>query len=203
MGFYKNLATEREQLRRFNAARRRAAKLGAAPSSRLIRLETVSETERHSFAQDADLVTAFNEAVEKWQNSVMEQLRAEVSLRSTRIGKELQPRAYTDKYGLINRLGFSFPRHGIYLHYGAGRGQGGYTGSKWVQHKRINGIEVSTGIVKHTNPSSLNGSMGLSPRKAFPWFDPIVESRLSDLSDIVTQYFDTMIIDASKIFIEK
>ena len=58
MGFYKNLATEREQLRRFNAARRRAAKLGAAPSSRLIRLETVSETERHSFAQDADLVTA-------------------------------------------------------------------------------------------------------------------------------------------------
>lgn len=152
MGLYKNLATDREAARRYNAAKRRAEKLSGADSSKLIRLETASETERYSAAQDADLVTAYNDAVEKWQNSVIRQLQSTIAYKSMRIARELQPRAYTDKYGLIDKLGFSFPRHGIYIHKGAGRGQGGYIGSSWTKLKVINGIEVSTGIVRHTSP---------------------------------------------------
>jgi hypothetical protein len=203
MGYYKNSTDARTAAKRYNAAKRRQEQLLGFDASRLIRLETVSETERYSMAQDADRLTEYNKAVNAWQNSVAAQLRATIASRSLRIARELQPKAYTDNYGIINRLGFSFPRHGIYIHKGAGRGQGGYIGSSWTQLKTINGIEISTGIVKHTNINSINGKQGTGNRRAFEWFDPVIKNRLSELADIVTQYFDSMLIDATRIFINK
>lgn len=203
MGYYKNRGDSRAEARRYNAAKRKQEQLLGGDSSRLIRLETVSETERYSMAQDADRVTEFNQAVIAWQNSVTMQLKATITARSIRIARELKPKAYTDKYGVIDRLGFSFPRHGVYIHKGAGRGQGGTIGSQWTKLKVINGIEVSTGIIRHTNPNSLNASQGSGNRKAFAWFDPVIKNRLSELADIVTNYFDTMIIDATRIYINK
>lgn len=203
MGYYKNNQDARTETRRYNAAKRRANKLSGAGTSSLIRLETISETERFQLAQDADRLTEFNKAVQKWHHSVAAQLRAGIASRSMRIARNLRPNAYTDKYGLINRLGFSFPRHGIYIHKGAGRGQGGTIGSNWTKLKRVNGIEVSTGIIRHTNPNSLNASQGEGNRQAYEWFDPVIRNRVSELQEIVTHYFDTMIIDATRIFIEK
>lgn len=202
MGFYKKLSTERAEARRYNAAVRRANRL-KGDSSRLIRLETVSDIERYTVASDADRLTAFNKAVEEWYSSVAAQLRAKVATKSTRIAQQLEPRAYTDKYGLINRVGFSFPRHGIYIHKGAGRGQGGYIGSSWTKLRVVNGVEISTGLLRHTDPNSLHGTMGTGNRRAFEWFDPIVKSRINELADIVADYFDTMVIDATNIYINK
>ena len=96
MGYYKRLSTYRAEVKRYNASRRKATQLTNAPASGLIRLETVSETERFSMAQDADRLTAYNKAVEKWQDSVARQLRAGIAGRSMRIARELEPRAYTD-----------------------------------------------------------------------------------------------------------
>lgn len=202
MGLYKRLNENREELRRYNAAKRRAERLAGADSSRLIRLETISETERFEMAKDADRLTAFNKAVESWADQVTRQLRATVASRSLRIARELHPNLYTDKYGIVNRIGFSFPRHGIYIHKGAGRGQGGWLGSKWEKIKQINGVEVSTGIVRHTDPASL-GKQDSGNRRAFRWFDPVVKNRLGELENIVLEYFDTMILDATRIYIEK
>jgi len=202
MGLYKRMSENRSEIRRYNAAKRKADSLANTPSSRLIRMETFSEIERYNIAQDADRLTAFNKEVEQWQDSVAQQLKAGISLRSLRIANELKPKAYTDKYGLINRLGFSFPRHGVYIHKGAGRGQGGFTGSKWSYLKRINGIEINTSIIRHTNPTSL-GKQNEGNRHAYRWFDPIIKKRLPELADICTRYFDTMIIDATRIYIEK
>lgn len=204
MGAYKNYADARAQARRYNAAVRRADRLrGEEDASRLIRLETVSEVERYTVAQDADRLTAYNKAVERWYISVLTQLRCSVASRSMRVAASIKPRAYTDRYGIINRVGFSFLRHGIYIHKGAGRGQGGYVGSSWTKLKRVGGVEVSTGIVRHTNPASLNGLQGTGNRRAYPWFDSVVRARLPELADIVTDYFDTMIVDATRIFVDK
>lgn len=203
MGYYKNTRDARSAARRYNAARRKQNSLSGAGASSLIRLETISETERFSMAQDADRVVEYNDAINAWQNSVAAQLRRTIAGKSMRIARELHPKAYTDKYGIINQLGFSFPRHGIYIHKGAGRGQGGTIGSNWTKLKNINGIAVSTGIVKHTNPNSLNASQGTGTRNAFEWFDPVIRNRLPELMDIVTRYFDTMLIDATRIFIDK
>ncbi len=68
MGYYKRLSTYRAEVKRYNASRRKATQLTNTPASGLIRLETVSETERFSMAQDADRLTAYNKAVEKWQD---------------------------------------------------------------------------------------------------------------------------------------
>ncbi len=204
MGYYKNQGLTRADVRRYNAAARKAAKLVAAEDkARLIRLETVSEIERYETAKDADAAFAYNRDVEQWQQQVTSQLRQTVAVKSLRISQELAPKAYKDKYGLIDRLGFSFPRHGIYLHYGAGRGQGGYKGSHWNKLKKVGGVEVDTGIVRHTDPKSLNMSMGTGNRKAFEWFDPVIKRNIGKLEKIVMDYFDTMIVDATRIYINK
>ena len=64
MGYYKRLSTYRAEVKRYNASRRKATQLTNTPASGLIRLETVSETERFSMAQDADRLTAYNKAVD-------------------------------------------------------------------------------------------------------------------------------------------
>ena len=202
MGFYKRLSENKAEIRRYNAARRRAQKFSDSPSSLLIRMETISEIERFNLDQDADKLSAFNKEVERWQDSVTTQLKAAIGSRSLRIARELEPKAYTDNYGLINRLGFSFPRHGVYIHKGAGRGQGGFIGSKWSYLKRVNGIEINTSIIRHTNPASL-GKQDEGNRCAYRWFDPVIKNRLPELADICMRYFDTMLIDATKIYIEK
>lgn len=202
MGLMKNLGDARADARRYNAARRRAARLAGDDSSRLIRLETISETERYQLAKDADRLTAFNKAVEQWAQRVTTQLRATIASRSLRIARELHPNLYTDRYGLVNRVGFSFPRHGIYIHKGAYKGHGGFIGSKWEQLKRVGGQEVSTGIVRHTNPDSL-GKQGTGARQPFPWFDSVIRNRIGELEAVVLDYFDTMVIDATNIYINR
>lgn len=202
MGFYKRLSSTKAQIKRYNATKWKASQFSSSPSSRLIKMETISEVERYNIAQDADRLTAFNKEVEQWQDSVSKQLKASISPRSLRIARELVPKAYTDQYGLINRLGFSFPRHGVYIHKGAGRGQGGFMGSKWSYIKQINGIEINTSIIRHTRPESL-GKQNEGNRTAYQWFDPIIKKCLPELSDICMRYFDTMLIDATKIYIEK
>lgn len=202
MGYYKRLAENRAELRRYNAAVRRAERLRGEDSSRLIRLETVSETERFQMARDADRLTAFNKAVEQWADEVAGRLKIVISARSTRIPKELHPNLYTDNYGIINRVGFSFPRHGIYIHKGAGRGQGGWIGSKWEKLKEVNGVTVGTGIMRHTDPASL-GKQGTGSRRAFQWFDPVIRVHIRRLEEITLQYFDTMIIDATRIYVDR
>ena len=203
MGLYKRSLSVRDEMRKYNANKRRAQRLGLLDSSKLIRMETISDIEKYDIAHDAERLTAYNKEIEQWAVQTENLLKANVSMKSNRIAKGLHANLYTDpKYGFINKIGFSFPRHGVYLHFGAGTGQGGYTGSKWYQKKRINGVDVQTHVVRHTNPSSL-GLMGTGSRTPFPWFDPIIRARIEALSDIAVKYFDTMVIDATKIYIEK
>ena len=103
MGFYKNYRDMRSDVRRYNAAVRRANNLAGKGSSQLIHIETVSEIERYTMAKDADRLVAFNKDVQKWMNSVAAQLRASISSHSMRVATDLRPRMYTDKYGLIRK----------------------------------------------------------------------------------------------------
>ena len=80
MGYYKNTRDARSAARRYNAAKRKQNSLSGAGASSLIRLETISETERYSMAQDADRVVEYNNAINAWQNSVAAQLRATIAV---------------------------------------------------------------------------------------------------------------------------
>lgn len=63
--------------------------------------------------------------------------------------------------GVINRIGYQFPRALIYTHTGSGKGQGGLLGSRW-QNKY--------GQTMRTNPRSL-GKAGTGNRKEKPFID--------------------------------
>ncbi|MFK1787035.1 hypothetical protein ACIXBV_07585 [Bacteroides fragilis] len=71
-----------------------------------------------------------------------------------------------------------------------------------ITSKKINGVEIDTGIVRHTNLKSL-GRQNEGNRRAYEWFDPVIRNRINELADIVTDYFDTMLIDATRIYIDK
>lgn len=185
----------------YNAAARRAARM-EGDMSRFLTIETTGDAERLATASDADAAAAFNAAVLEWQQRVVALLKAKVGTRAPRVAAELRGTSRRDKLGLVNRLGFSFPRHGIYLHFGAGRGQGGLVGSRWVKTKTVGGVEISTGIVRHTSPQSL-GKADSGNRRAWDWFDSVVRQNIGSLADIVAQHFSAAVVDTSQIFLTK
>lgn len=202
MSKWDNARHAAEEEKRIKAAQKKAEKLLGYDTSRLIRIETISETERFEIAKDADRASAFNKEVEQWANDVSRMLRLKIQGRSQTVAADLHANLYTDRYGLIHRVGFSFPRHGIYIHKGAGRGQGGWIGSKWEKLKEVNGVTVGTGIVRHTDPASL-GKQGTGNRQAYPWFDTTIRAHIHRLEEIALNYFDTMIIDATRIYVDR
>ena len=73
---------------------------------------------------------------------------------------------YREKQGAVNVVSFTFNRPLIYTMGGAGRGQGGLKGSRWITAK---------GVTKRTNPASL-GKADSGNRKAKPFIDAYLDS---------------------------
>lgn len=83
------------------------------------------------------------------------------------------------KYGVVDRIGAKFPRHGIFVMKGAGRGQGGSVGSSWRD---------KTGAIKRTNPNSL-GKMNSRNRKAADWLSPTMDRYNEIVADRASHHF--------------
>lgn len=81
--------------------------------------------------------------------------------------------------GMINKISLVFKRSGIYREKGAGKGQGGAKGSKWINAK---------GQQKTTNPNSLN-KQGTGNRQPAPWFNPVVEKFADELAQELLDEF--------------
>ena len=179
-----------------------AARMKSASRSRglpfELSLETVSEIDRYTRGQDRSGQKEFNAAVESWAESSKMELRSSISTmvkRDVYLSDSLKANLYYDrKYGSeVNRVGFSFAREGIYIHKGAGRGQGGVIGGRWIDHQ---------GRLKQRSDDSA-GLQGTGKRKPIRWFDPVIARRLPLLANIVAEYTATMQINATNIFIER
>lgn len=109
------------------------------------------------------------------------------------LSESIEPNVYS-RNGEAERIGFSFAREGVYIHKGAGRGQGGFRGgSRWTDKH---------GKLKETNPLSFF-KMGTGNRKPIRWFDPVIDKNLPFLADVVAEYAADMQIDATRIFVDK
>jgi len=73
---------------------------------------------------------------------------------------------YREKQGQVTVISFTFNRPLIYAMAGAGRGQGGLKGSRWINAR---------GVTKRTNPASL-GKADTGKRKAKPFIDAYLDS---------------------------
>jgi hypothetical protein len=97
-----------------------------------------------------------------------------------RSGEGLDSLKFTTRshFGVIDQGGFSFERHLIFMHKGAGKGKGGAKGSKWYDPH---------GQIKTTNPLSLN-KMNTGNRHEEPWLNPVLDEDVPKLADIVAGF---------------
>lgn len=160
-----------------------------------ISLESVSAVARYERQQNKEKLKQFNDDIDAWRIDVTRQLRGNVRMlvkQDELLSSSIDSNVYK-KNGEPVRLGFSFEREGIYIHKGAGRGQGGFRGgSKWIDRY---------GKLKKTNPHSFY-KMGTGNRKPIRWFDPIIDKNLPALADVVAEYAADMQIDASRIYVD-
>ena len=161
-----------------------------------ISLDYVHEQTVRERGRDRHRVKAFKKALQGWCIDVTMQLRRSVRLmvrHDEELSASIEPRIYS-KYGEPNRIGFTFAREGVYIHKGAGRGQGGFKGgSRWFDR---------FGVLKKTDSDSF-GKMGSGKRKPKLWFDPVIRQNLDALADIVAEYSADMQVDATRIFIDR
>ncbi len=97
--------------------------------------------------------------------------------------------SYGRRYGDIERIGFKFMRHLIFVHKGAGRGMGGSKGSSWV---------TSSGQRKKTNQRSL-GKMNRGNRLAKRWLSPVLDREVPKLADEVMRANLNAVVNAIEI----
>lgn len=191
MGVMKRLS---EQMR---TPKRKNSILGARDGLPFeISLESVSAVARYERRQDKEKLKQFNDDVDAWRIDITRQLRGNVRIlvkQDEVLSSSIDSNVHKEK-GEPDRLGFSFAREGIYIHKGAGRGQGGFRGgSKWTDRH---------GKLKKTNPESFY-KMGTGNRTPIRWFDPVIDRNLPALADLVAEYAADMQIDASRIFIDR
>lgn len=152
---------------------------------------------------DVAALKTFKKELRTWASRVVEQLRisAAVNTGATgwrvptehRLGPSLRFNIKMDaKYHVEpTRIGFSFARHGIYLHYGAYKGHAGYQGSHWLDR---------LGRRRETDPESLYKA-GLGSRKPVDWFNPVLQRNMDELADIVARYCGDMIIHSEYLYL--
>lgn len=196
MGYYNKISVEQGSRRQLsNQIRGARRSMNNLPFE--LSLESSSEIDKFDRAQDKESLQKFNNEVEDWAEKAKQSLRTSIKSlvkRDVYLSDSLKANLYYDrKYSKeANRIGFSFAREGIYIHKGAGRGQGGIIGGKWIDRH---------GTLKQRAAESA-GLQGTGNRKQIRWFDPVIEGKLPQLADMVANYSATMQINAANIYID-
>jgi hypothetical protein len=165
---------------------------------------SASDTAMYQRVKDVEAVGRFNKAILNWSNKVETELKASaqtmfkhrkrnVSEEFPRLSDSIKANVRFDKqYKLeANSVGFSFARHGVYQHYGAGKGYGGLTGSKWTdKYSRL----------KQTNALSM-GAMGTGARDAVHWFNPVIKNNIKELENILAEYSVDIVLNLNSILL--
>lgn len=156
--------------------------------------------------QDADpkyiSVEEFNEGVRSWTISTRRSIRGNLSSKVKGESKEWKGRK-TQKlsqsltYALRKRLGetfgirFNFERHGVFLHYGVGRGYvktgtGVSRGSRFSDDQI--GQQMKRGYTRREAMKMKNVHSGSIDRKPVDWFNSEIDKNMSSLADIAVEY---------------
>ena len=145
-----------------------------------------------------------NAAVTKWASMVQRRLRENTSYlsygkdgmisRPGRIEKKLGEsiRASTKKsYGVIDRVTYTFERHGVFVHKGVGRG-----------YEMQGGMVIRT--AKSEDPATRKGTWwgdDPRPRTPFEWFNPTLEQTLPELADRLAEINADAVVNATRMMI--
>ncbi len=127
-----------------------------------------------------------NQDVKAWSTKTRAAIKNRISSLSQKgkgeLVKSLRVK-YRKYYGLVDRITFSFEQHGVFLHYGVGRG-----------YKREGGKVIR-------NPESMpEGATPKVKRKPKDWLNAPVDERFGSLTDLIHKYYaDTAMVDIANI----
>jgi len=145
---------------------------------------TIAKYNRNKMVDD---VIKFNSSIVAWGDKVRADLVSSIGSmvsEDKKLSSSLKNNYYADgkswsgRLAEIDRIGFSFRPEGVYIHMGVGRGY----------HR-------SGGVTTRTSKTNTFG------RKPILWFNPVVEKHIAELSSIVEQYADDLVINYSRIYI--
>lgn len=145
-----------------------------------IEIKEEGVTHRYERSMDMADVDKFNAAIQAWGAKVRAALPPSISglgIKGNKLSSSIKDRYFYD-YGEIYRIGISFRREGIFVHKGVGRG-----------YKMQGGTVVKT---------SKSPGFNRFPK---PWFNPVIESHIAELGEIINSYVDTAIINTARIYI--
>ena len=100
--------------------------------------------------------------------------RSEKKLEESIIGKTRKD------FGIIDRITYSFERHGVFVHKGVGRG-----------------YQISGGMVQRTAKSKMT-----EPRQPAEWFNPVLDQSLPELADKLAEINADAVLNATKMMIK-
>ena len=149
----------------------------------------------------------YNKQVQSWSASMRNELKKQISMLSSKGKKELvSSLRYKSKqeFGEIVSIGFEFARHGVFWHYGVGRG--------YVREGGMVKRGRNASVLEEIHAANKNRKIGKilsksnSSRKRIPkeWFDPVYDKRIDKLADIIADYHgDQFLVDFDKMKIHK
>lgn len=100
-------------------------------------------------------------------------------------------------YGEIDRLTYSFDRHGVFFHKGVGRGHILQNGTV-VRGSKPGAVMKATAMNSNRaiRPMVLRGSVS---RKPVEWFNPVLDTRVPNLADMITEMRADQLVRATAI----
>jgi len=159
-----------------------------------IEIQGDSTIAKYNRNKDVEQVNEFNSKIQNWGMSVKSGLIESIG-QMVKVDKELSASLKNNYYndnkplsanwGEIDRIGFSFRPEGIYIHMGVGRGYH-HNGTVSTKQNRMDANKQNT--------------MG---RKPIVWFNPVIEQHISQLSKIVEEYADDLVINYSRIYLSE
>lgn len=131
-------------------------------------------------------IQSFNKDVGSWSKRFENELKAKIRSLSQKgkgdLLRSLRGRTYK-RYGEIDRIGYGFERHGVFLQKGVGRGYVMRNG--FVQR----GIKVRVGRNLHDKRTDFRAVPGQINRKPKDWFNGPLANNVEKLADIVVEHY--------------
>ena len=142
----------------------------------------------------------YNKRLGNWGSNTGRKIKLTIGMLSQK-GKGDLLRSFRLKtfkfYGEIDRLTFSFPRHGVFWHKGVGRGHVMKNG------KVIRGFKPGKEISDYVKEKgrSVPGPVIIGKvinRKTVEWFDPVLEKGIPHLANMIAEMRADQAVNATK-----
>ena len=122
--------------------------------------------------------TGINQKLLRWKSGTTAALKSQIGMLTSEgkgeLMSELRGYVNQDPDGAISSFSWSFPRHGIFLIKGVGRG--------YV----IEDGKIMRAVRKNNTLYTISDTIEREPKD---WFNPVIEKRIPELSKMVANYY--------------